>query len=143
MGNGALLVGGLAALWVLSKVNTGNSLTFIPVGANWDGRSLQISIGVQNPTSNSLQFNSLAGYIFVNGNNAGNISSFQPTTIMPNGQTNVQIAFTPNYATGVTALLNTLFGFVKTGNITISIKGTANVNSFNLPVNMTFQPIAI
>jgi len=139
MDNGLLLLGGAAALWLIAKAETGKNLQFIPLGASWDGGALRIQIGVQNPTSNSLQYNSLAAQVSANGTVVGNLSGFVPKLIAPNQQTTVDVNFTPNLLGSVAAIFNQV---TQGGGITIAINGSANVNSIVLPVNLTFQAIA-
>ena len=139
MNNGLLLLGGAAALWLLSKVHTGQNLHFLPLGVSLDGGGLVITVGVQNPTDNSLQLTSLAGDVTVNGTNAGNLSGFQPVTILPNAQTSVNVKFTPNILGAALAIINQV---QNGGTVTIGVNGNANVNGVVLPVHLTFQPIA-
>lgn len=139
MDDGVLLIGGAAALWLLSKAHTGKSLVFQPLGASWDGGSLHIDIGAYNPTNDSLQLTSLAGTVFVNGTAAGTLSGFTPALIVPNQQTPIHLKFTPN----ILGVLSSVFNQVtQGGGVMIGVKGTANVNSILLPVNLTFQAIA-
>ncbi len=140
MDNGLLLIGGAVALWALSKANTGQHLQFLPVGASWDGGALQIQVGVQNPTNDSLQYNSLAAQVTANGTIIGNLSGFVPKLIAPNQQTTIPVNFTPN----ILGALSTIFNQVTQGGggIMIGINGAANVNGITLPVSLTFQAIA-
>jgi len=138
MQNGLLLIAGVVALWVYSKAHTGANLQFLPLGASWDGGSLHIQIGVQNPTNDSLQFQSLAGTVYINGTAAGTITDFTPAIIAPNAQTPVTLVYSPSLfgvAAAVINLLNNGDG------VTIGLKGSANVNGVSIPVNLTFQAI--
>jgi len=138
MDKGLLLIGGAVAIWLLSKANTGQHLQFIPLGANWDGGALGIQIGVQNPTNDSLQYNSLAAQVSANGTVVGNLSGFVPKLIAPNQQTTVDVNFTPN----ILGALSTIFNQVTHGGgVRIGINGTANVNGISLPVELTFQAV--
>lgn len=139
MGNGILLIGGAIALWALSKAHTGQHLQFLPLGASWDGGALQIQVGVQNPTDDSLQYNSFAAQVKANGTVIGNLSGFTPKLIAPNQQTAIPVTFTPNIFGAVAAIFDQV---TSGGGVTISVQGTANVNSISLPVDLTFQAIA-
>lgn len=137
--NGLLLVAGVVALWAYSKAHTGANLQFLPLGASWDGGSLHIQIGVQNPTNDSLQFQSFAGTVYINGTAAGNVSDFTPAIIAPNAQTPVTLTFTPSLFGAAATVINLLNNG---GNgVVIAVKGSANVNSLSVPVNLTFQAI--
>lgn len=139
MDNGVLLIGGVVALWVLSKAHTGQNLQFQPLAANWDGGALQVQIGVLNPTNDSLQLNSIAGQLYVNGTAVGTVSNFVPTTIQPNQQTPITLRYVPSIFGAVTAILNQI---TNGGGLLVAFNGSANVNSIVLPVNLNFQAIA-
>lgn len=137
--NGLLLIAGVVALWAFSKAHTGANLQFLPLGASWDGGALQVQIGVQNPTNDSLQFQSLAGTVYINGTAAGTISDFTPAIIAPNAQTPVTLTYNPSIFGVASVVINQLNNG---GGVTIGLKGSANVNGISLPVNLNFQAIA-
>jgi hypothetical protein len=139
MDDGVLIALGIAGLWLYSKAHTGNSLQFVPLGASWSGGALQVDIGVQNPTQDSLQLNSLAGSVYVNGTIAGNVSDFTPRLIAANQQTPIQLTYTPNILGTVVAVLNQVSNG---GGVLIGLNGSANVNGIPLPINLTFQVLA-
>src|SRR5689334_21278732 len=136
--NGLLLIAGMVALWVYSKAHTGANLQFLPLGASWDGGALHVQIGVQNPTNDSLQFQSLAGTVYINGTAAGTITDFTPAIIAPNAQTPVTLTYSPSIFGVASSLINLLNNG---GGVTIGLKGNANVNGISLPVNLNFQAI--
>lgn len=135
MDNGLLLLLGLGAYLLYSKANTASSLQFLPLGANWNGGTLQIQVGVQNPTNGTLTLSSLAATAYVNGTPTGNVSDFTPAIIAPNAQTPIQLNFNPN----VIGIAQDLLSELNTQSaMNISLKGTANVNGVSLPVNINF-----
>lgn len=130
-----IIIGAFIAYLLYSKVNTGASLQFLPLGASWNGGTLQIQVGVQNPTNGSLSLTSLAATAYVNGTASGNLSDFTPALIAPNAQTPIVLNFQPSIigiAQDVVSELNSQ------GAMTIAVKGTANVNGVALPVNLNF-----
>lgn len=139
MDDGVLIALGIAGLWLYSKAHTGTSLQFVPLGASWSGGALQVDIGVQNPTNDSLQLTSLAGSVYVNGTIAGNVSDFTPRLIAANQQTPIELTYTPNILGTAAAIFNQ---FNNGGGIQIAVQGTANVNGIALPINLIFQAIA-
>src|SRR5690242_10602652 len=126
--NGLLLIAGAVALWAYSKAHTGANLQFLPMGASWDGGSLHIQTGVQNPTNDSLQFHSFAGTVYINGTAAGNVSDFTPAIIAPNAQTPVTLSFTPSLVGLASMVINQLNNG---GGVAIVVKGSANVNGIS------------
>jgi LEA14-like dessication related protein len=139
MDNGLLIGLGVAGLWLYSKAHTGQSLQFVPLGASWDGGALQVDIGVQNPTNDSLQLTSLAGQIYVNGMSIGNISEFTPRLIAANQQTPITLTYKPSILGVGLAVLNQVNNG---GGVQIAVHGSANVNGIQLPINLNFQAIA-
>jgi len=140
MDDGLLILGGAAAIWLLFKANTAQSLQFQPTGASWDGGSLQVQIGVINPTAGDLTLNSLSGTLSVNGKNVGIValpSGDLPKVIAPNTTTPVILQYMPNYL----GLLFTLLNQLKQSGQSLSIiyTGSANVNGIALPINLHFQ----
>lgn len=136
MDNAVLLVGGVIAYWLYSKANAGLNLQFIPLGASWAGSMLQIQLGIQNPTTGSLQFTAFAATATVNGNIIGNLSDFVPTLIAPNSQTPVVLNFSPNYIGLASDVLNEIANPGST--VSIGLRGTATVQGVAIPVNINF-----
>jgi len=132
-----LLIGGgviALGLWAYKKFVTGSNLIFVPLGISTGGSGLQVKIGVQNPTNESLMFSSLAGNVIVNNVAVANVSNFQGITIPANSQTAVTIDVAVNWlGLGLSAASVVQAGF--TG---AKLVGTANVNGVALPVNITF-----
>jgi len=136
--NTLFLVGGGFVLWyLLTRIQTIGNLNFVPRGLGIVGNAVSVILGIQNPTSNALLFNSLSGDLMVNGNSVGNVADFQPVTIMPNSETPITLLITPNIfgiaANAIDQISNGL-----TGGISAKLQAIANVNNTPVPVNVQF-----
>lgn len=137
--NTLLLVGaGLAAWYILSRYNTASSLNFVPKGIAVVGGAVQLVLGVQNPTSNGLNFDSLSGTVSVNGTALGNAASFTPAYIAPNAESDIVILVTPSFLGLANGILNTVQNGLTSG-IQAVLTGTVNVNNTPFPINLNFS----
>lgn len=134
-----LLIGAAAfAAWYFwTRANTLKSLIFNPVGLGVQGAGISLQLEVENPTSNSLQFNGFAGSLTVNGSNVGNVTDFQPVLLAP-GSTRINLFVSPNVFGIASGVIGILDGNEGSGNFQSSLNGTANVNGIPLPVNINF-----
>jgi|ERR1700722_18154659 len=121
-----------------------SNLKFVENGMNLDVSNplrvvINLSVLVQNPTSGSITLQSLAGYFYVNGTQAGNVSYFTPTVINPNSQTSITLQLSVNDISLVTILMN--YANSGTSNLNVEVKATANVNNAPLPIDLNFSPL--
>ena len=121
-----------------------SNLKFVENGMNLDVSNplrvvINLSVLVQNPTSGSVTLQSLAGYFFVNGSQAGNVSYFTPTVIGPNNQTQITLQLSVNDISLVTILMN--YANSQNGNINVEVKATANINNAPIPIDLSFSPL--
>jgi hypothetical protein len=142
--NKLLLLGalGAGAFWLYSKTRALGDLIFSPgavTGAAFSGSSplLNVTILVQNTSGSSLQLNSFAGNVLSNGNLIGNVSNFSPITIPGNSQLLMPVTLLLQPI----GIVNDIIQAVQNSHFiqNISIKGQANVNNFQLPVNVNFS----
>jgi hypothetical protein len=137
--NNLLIFGalGIGAWYFLTRLSTVGSLNFVPRGLGLVGNAVSVIIGVQNPTSEGLNLQSISGNLVVNGNSVGNVADFTPVTIAPNQETQIQLLITPNIfgiaANAIYQLSNNL-----TGGINATLQGSANINNTSLPLNVNF-----
>jgi LEA14-like dessication related protein len=142
-----LIFGGIAAaLYFFTKGVSLNNLKYIATASSIDISNplrpvITIQVTVQNPTSGSLTLQSLAGYFSVNGSQAGNISYFTQTVILPNSQTIIPLQLSVNDLDLITIIMNYLNG-TSSDVLTISVNATVNVNNVPAPLVLSFTPIA-
>ncbi|MES3018590.1 MAG: LEA type 2 family protein [Bacteroidota bacterium] len=100
---------------------------------------LDFYIGIQNPTGESFQIQSLSGDLFANDNSIGTVSSFTLTDVKPNAQTIMIVsARLPLLGLGA-ELWNALQGGVTSISQKLKIVGTVNIGGIPLPVTMTYN----
>jgi hypothetical protein len=130
------LLGGAALVWFLTRASTINNLNFVPRGLSFIGSSVQVVIGVQNPTSNSLTLRSVVASLIVNGNTFGNVSDFQPVILAANSETPVALIFSPS----LFGIADSVVSALQSGSTSISanLQGTANLDNNALPININF-----
>src|SRR5882762_1218135 len=107
-----LLIGAaaVAAWYFLTRGSTLNSLQFIPRGIGLQGTSLNLSLGILNPTNNSLRLSSVVGSLNVQGSPVGTVTSFQPVDIAPNSETDINLLITGNVFGLLGGVINHLNG---------------------------------
>jgi LEA14-like dessication related protein len=128
--------GGLA-WYFFSRAQTLSNLIFVPRGIGTVAGGVSVRLGVQNPTANPIQLNSLAGSLVINGNAVGNVSSFLPVTIAPNAETVLDLTIIPNMFGAASQVLNLIEGNEFNTKLNPSLQGTANVNNIAVPLNIS------
>jgi hypothetical protein len=130
-----LLAGaGLFAYWAYTKYRSVINLQFIPRGIQAGGTGFQVQLGVQNTSNQTIQYNSFAGTLSVNGQNVANVSDFNARPIQANAETDLAFDVSPN----LIGLASQVFQQVQSGYTGIQsavLTGTANVNGVQYPVN--------
>lgn len=100
---------------------------------------VNLSILIQNPTSGSITLQSIAGYFYINGSQAGNVSNFTPVAVAPNSETPMNLQLSVNDISLVGIIMNYING--SSDAVVVEIKATANANNVPIPVDLSFQPI--
>lgn len=97
---------------------------------------MTLSILVQNTSSQDFTLRSLGGTLTANGYVIGNLASFQTTVIRGNSEGVILVEVTM-FALGVVYDIIQIFA---TGNSTqeIELRAYANVDNYQIPVNMKF-----
>ena len=133
----ALLAGaGVLAYLIYRAAGVANVATkakFVLKGISFSGLNMVARLGVLNPTSSSVNFQSFAGDVLLGGKAIATAQSFQPVTIGPNSQQDINIAFVPNTFGLLESLTDALNKHVGTK---ITIDGYANINSVSVPVKL-------
>lgn len=99
---------------------------------------LRVNIGIQNPSNQQFVVRSIVGQLQANGENIGNVSTFQATVINPNSEAILPVYVRLNpigIVTDIIALIQGGGGISQT----IRLKGTANVNNTLAPIDVTYK----
>lgn len=134
------VIGGLAAVYFISKISMGKKLNFSLRNIKTGGKILKptvtLEIAAQNPTNSGAILKSLSGSLYINKQYVANFSSFGDQNITPNSESIINIEARPS----LLAAFRILKDFIKNkpGNVTANFSGVANVDGFSLPVNENF-----
>ena len=122
--------------YLYKKKSLGNNARFSFDAIKLSGTNIIVTVGILNAVSSTATLKSMVGDLIVNGNIIATGSLFDAVTIPPNTKTQFNITFVPS-ATGV---LSTLKNIIKQGlkNIKAKFVGTANINGFNMPIDLTY-----
>lgn len=133
------IAGAGIAIFLLSRLSLSKKLNFLFQSIKTGGTILQptidVGISVQNPTNQTAVIRSISGQITLNNKSIANISSFDTQTILPNSDTLITIKARPS----ILGIFNTIKNVLnnQTGNNTIVINGSANVDNINLPFSIS------
>lgn len=108
---------------------------FILRGISFQGLNLVVKIGVLNPTSTTVNFTAFVGDLLVGNKVVATAQSFTPVKIARLSQSEISIMFVPN-SFGIVELITGALN--KQVDAKVSINGWANMNSFTLPVKLTW-----
>lgn len=140
-GAALLIIGGGIAAYFLLRAKAAGRLLFYPGAFQsmaFEGAVpvAEIELVVQNTSNASIVINSIAGNAYANGYLIGNISQFQPVTIVGNSETRfpVRIRFM------LISVVNDIIRAFQTGSFhqEIMIEGSANAEGITIPLNLKF-----
>ena len=129
---------GAIAYYFYSKKKLATALQYSIEAVSIKGTKIILKLGLLNPTGTPANFNSFVGTLFVKGIQVATIENFNKTKIAPNSKTIIDFTITP---TGL-GILQTISKLLKKGglkNLSAELKGTANVDSVNFPVDITYN----
>ena len=139
MRNILFLVGGAAALFLLSRFRFGQKAVFslrsIRPGGRLLSPVLNIELAAQNPTNSAITIRSITGDVSVKGSSVASVSAFGDQRIPANSETIIRLQARPS-ALGIFETIRDLFNKEKTpGPVAINFTGTANVDGLVVPIS--------
>lgn len=132
-----ILGAGAVAYYFFRKKKLASALQYSIEAVSIKGTKILLKLGLLNPTGTPANFNSFVGTLFIKGNEVATVENFTKTKIAPNTKTTIDFTITPS---GL-GILKTISQLVKKGglkNLQANLKGTANVDNVNFPVNITY-----
>jgi LEA14-like dessication related protein len=122
--------------YIYKKKSLGNNARFSFDAIKLSGTNIIVTLGILNAVNSTAILKSMVGDLSINGEIIATGSTFDAVTIKPNTKTQFNITFVPS-ATGI---LSTLKNIIKKGlkNIKAKFVGTANINGFNMPIDLTY-----
>lgn len=134
---------------LFSKTGAANKLQFFvsKVAVRFSGITpiLDIILGVQNPTNETLRIGSIIGDLYINGDFAANVSGFQLTDIKGLGVSYFPISARLSVSGVVSQVLSIINSISSGGGIqslinqTISFKGYVNAEGLTIPLNFQYK----
>jgi LEA14-like dessication related protein len=108
--------------------------SFEKLDADIRKQKILMTMGVYNPTTTPIEFNSVVGALLLNGKQIALVESFQQTTIEPTAKTNILITLRPS----VVGIFQTIQDIVKAKlkgvKLSASFVGSANIDGITFPV---------
>lgn len=99
---------------------------------------LRLNIGIQNPSNEQFVVRSLVGQLLCNGDNIGNVSTFQTVVVNPNSEAVLPVFVRLNPISIVSDIITLISGGGGLSQ-TIRLKATVNVNNMAAPVDITYK----
>ncbi len=135
-----ILVAGVAALWAYSYFKLAKSLNFtfkkIGIGGGLITPAINITLGLQNPSSQSATLTSIAGSVYINDKYLANFSNFNAQNIAANSESDILIIAKPNLI-GTASIIRDFIKNRGKGQIVVKLEGTANVDGNAIKFNQT------
>jgi hypothetical protein len=130
-----IIVAGIAALYFLGKSRL-TKLKIVFRGFKITGGifkpKFNLKFGLQNPTTETANLNSIVGEVIANGKIIANVSNFTPLKIQANKETELNIVAQPI----AISIAKTVIDFIKNKNkLIVEFKGSANVDNIVYPLN--------
>jgi len=130
-----VIVGGIAAFYFLGKSRL-SKVKLLFRGVGFSGGifhpRFNLKFGIQNPTTEKANINSLVGTLTANGKTVANISSFTTQIIAPTAESIYKVTAEP--AAG--GIISTISNFLKNKNkVKFNFTGSMNIDNINYPVN--------
>jgi len=131
------VVGGVAAIYLLSKLRFGQKANFflrsLRPGGTLLSPTVNVEMAVQNPTNQTITIKSITGSVSVNDKYLANVSAFGDQKVLPNQESILLLTARPS-ATGVFQSIREILT-QPIGTIAASFQGTANVDGLVVPIS--------
>ena len=131
------VVGGVAAIYLLSKLRFGQKANFmlrsLRPGGTLLAPTINVEMAVQNPTNQTITIRSITGSVSVNDKYLANVSAFGDQKVLPNQESILRLTARPS-ATGVFQSIREILT-QPIGSIAASFQGTANVDGLVVPIS--------
>jgi LEA14-like dessication related protein len=139
MRNILLLVGGVAALFLLSRFRFGQKAIFqlrtLRPGGSLLQPTINVEMAVQNPTNSTIKIKSITGSLSLNNKYLANVSAFGDQTVAPNSESTLRLVARPS-ALGVFESVRELLT-APAGQVKAIFEGSANVDGIVVPITET------
>ena len=131
------VVGGVAAIYLLSKLRFGQKANFmlrsLRPGGTLLAPTINVEMAVQNPTNQTINIKSITGSVSVNDKYLANVSAFGDQKVLPNSESVLRLTARPS-AVGVFQSVREIL-MQPIGTSSASFQGTANVDGIVVPIS--------
>lgn len=129
-----LIAGGV---WLATKIAAALSLKLSPGSISMQGSSLVVGLLITNTSNFSIAYDNFLGHLFINGVDAGAVYDNTAQDIIANGQTELNLVFTPQPGT----LINSIMQEIQSGGAsqTITLKGTLTAENIPVPITTSYS----
>jgi len=131
------VVGGVAAIYLLSKLRFGQKANFmlrsLRPGGSLLAPTINVEMAVQNPTNQTITIKSITGSVSVNDKYLANVSAFGDQKVLPNSESVLRLTARPS-AVGVFQSVREIL-MQPIGTSSASFQGTANVDGIVVPIS--------
>lgn len=132
------ILGILGGIWAYSYFKLAKSLNFTFKGVKVSGGLIKpqfnITLGLQNPSSQSANLKSIVGSVYLNDKYLANFSNFSTQAIAANSESDIVIIAKPNLL-GAASIVREFVKNKGKGEIIIRLEGTANVDGNAIKFN--------
>lgn len=139
MRNAIWLIGGAAALYLLSRYSFGQKTTFylrkVRPSGTLTAPTISVEMSAQNPTNQTATIKSITGTLSINGNAIASLAAFGDQKVAANSESTIKLIARPS-AAGVFQTVKKLFTS-KPGQIRATFTGIANVDGLVVPISET------
>ena len=137
------LLGGAAYLYFKSKKNFVDSVqyNFEKLQLDWKKKKVVVTLGVSNPTDQSVTVNSILGSLNLGSATIASLSNFSPVNIMPRAKSLLSLDLKPTASGILTIVKNAVLAKGKKGDalkkfLNASFVGSSNVQGVTIPLNI-------
>lgn len=139
MKNIFFLIGGVAALFLLSRYKFGQKAIFqlrrLRPGGSLTQPVINVDMAVQNPTNTAIKIKSITGALSVNDKYLANVSAFGDQFVQANSESTLKLVARPS-AIGIFESVRALLTG-PAGQVSATFDGSANVDGIVVPIKET------
>jgi LEA14-like dessication related protein len=130
-------VGAAILLYLVGRKKLSGSATFSfeKFKVEMKKKAIIITLGVNNPTSQSLTINSIVGNLLLSGKTVASIETFNKTNVIPNAKTLIDLTVKPSLAGLAQTVLAMAKKTQKAADLKLKFVGNGNVDGIAIPIN--------
>ena len=130
-------VGAAILLYLVGRKKLSGSATFSfeKFKVDFKKKAIIITLGVNNPTSQSLNINSIVGNLSLSGKVVASVETFVKTNVMPNAKTLLDLTVKPSLVGMAQIAMALAKKTQKAADLKLKFVGAGNVDGIAIPIN--------